>query len=162
MVPSLQWGQGKAVPQGAGNSPSFPKVQQGVKGPLFSCSLALSKHHSQIPQELKSGSLPLVYTVSRPLPLADRPKRCRRMAGHCLSQKQSLSLCLSVCLSLAQRKTDTQNQLEHPAPVSSGFYMGSLQPTVRLEFSKSGELREKMENRTREESRPHNNCPVLN
>lgn len=57
------------------------------------------------------------------------------MAGHCFCLRNSLSLCLSVCLSLAQRKTDIQNQMEHPAPVSSGFYMRSLQPTVRLEFS---------------------------
>ena len=76
-----------------------------------------------------------------------------------MSQKQPLSLCLS----LAQRKTDTQNQLEHPPSVSSGFLHGTLRPTVRHELSatleSSGRINEKQKG-SEESQRPHN-FPVL-
>lgn len=76
------------------------------------------------PQELKkNGSLSLADTVSRPLPSQTGLGDVERWPAIAFVLGTA-SQPLSVCLSLAQRKMDTQNPLEHPTPASSGFLHG--------------------------------------
>lgn len=115
--------------------------------PLFSCSLALGKHHSQIPQELqRSGYLSLVCTPGLS-PLQTGLVDVGQWPATALTQKQPLSLCLSVCLWHKGKRTYRTNWsplLQCPL----GFYMGSLRLTVRHELPPKAESSgEKMKSR---------------
>ena len=130
MLP-LQWGQGTEHSP-TRRSPKLPLLLQSAtrshRTP-FSAPRPLARTAPNPPGASEGKGRVFKPTLfPGALPLSDSPGLCQKMAI-ALIQKWRLSA--SVCLSLAQRKTDTQNQLECSPPVFSGFYTGSFLPIAR-------------------------------
>lgn len=124
-------------------TPSFPKVQPEPLDP-FSAPRALARTAPTPPGSLRrEGPGLLALTVPGTAPPLRQPRY--GFKGWLLLRFRDG---VSHSLSLAQGKMVTQNQLEAPPPVFSGFHTGSPLPIVRHNRTaptrpRSGELRVK-------------------